>query len=253
MTATPAPAAPSSPPRESLHSSLVDKLGLAVVSGELAEHAVLSVEELETRYGVSRSVIREVIRVLSSLGLLASRRRLGTVIQPRTAWNLYDPHIIRWRLASESRLAQLRSISELRSAVEPLAAKLAAERASFTDASNLVTLSAQMWAAGHAADMDEFLRLDVLFHEQLLEASGNEMFAQLNSLVAEVLKGRIEHGLMPHIPNANAMQFHVDVASAIQQRNGDAALAAMTRIVDQSMAETAVIWAKDHGETEEPQ
>lgn len=250
MTATPNPAEPAARPREYLHSSLVDKLGLAVVTGELATHAVLSVEELEARYGASRSVIREVIRVLSSLGLLASRRRLGTVVQPRSAWNLYDPHIIRWRLASESRLEQLRSLSELRSAVEPMAAKLAAVRASFTAASDLVSLSAQMWAAGHAADMDEFLRLDVLFHGHLLDASGNEMFAQLNSLVTEVLTGRIEHGLMPHIPNAEAMQFHVDVAGAIQRRDGEAAHAAMTRIVDQSMVEMAVIWAKEHGPAE---
>ncbi|AIY02066.1 hypothetical protein ART_2467 [Arthrobacter sp. PAMC 25486] len=253
MTATPNPEAPAGSPREYLHATLVDNLGLAVVTGQLAPHAVLSIEELEARYGVSRSVIREVIRVLSSLGLLASRRRLGTVVQPRSAWNLYDPHIIRWRLASESRLEQLRSLSELRSAVEPMAAKLAAIRASFTAASDLVSLSAQMWAAGHASDMDTFLRLDVLFHDHLLEASGNEMFAQLNSLVTEVLKGRIEHGLMPHSPNAKAMQFHVDVASAIQRRDGEAAHAAMTRIVDQSMVEMAVIWAKDHGTSRDMQ
>lgn len=247
MTATPNPAAPAASPREYLHSALVDKLGQAVVSGELADSAVLSVEELEARYGVSRSVVREVIRVLSSLGLLASRRRLGTVVQPRSAWNLYDPHIIRWRLASEGRLEQLRSLSELRSAIEPMAAKLAAVRASFTDASELVSLSAKMWAAGHASDMDAFLRLDVLFHNHLLEASGNEMFAQLNSLVTEVLRGRIEHGLMPHTPNTRAMQFHVDVAGAIQRRDGEAAHAAMTRIVEQSMVEMAGIWAKEHG------
>lgn len=248
MTVPLNPAAPAGSPREYLHSALVDKLGLAVVTGELAPHAVLSAEELEARYGVSRSVIREVIRVLSSLGLLASRRRLGTVVQPRSGWNLYDPHIIRWRLASEGRLEQLRSLSELRSAVEPMAAKLAAVRASFTAASDLVSLSAQMWAAGHASDMDAFLRLDVLFHDHLLEASGNEMFAQLNSLVTEVLKGRIEHGLMPHRPNPNAMKFHVDVANAIQRGDGNAAHAAMTRIVDQSMVEMAGIWAKEHGQ-----
>ncbi|MCQ9162655.1 MULTISPECIES: FadR/GntR family transcriptional regulator [unclassified Arthrobacter] len=229
-------------PREYLHSALVDKLGLAVVTREFPPHAVLSIEELEVRYGVSRSVIREVIRVLSSLGLLASRRRLGTVVQPATAWNLYDPHVIRWRLASDDRIDQLRSLSELRSAIEPQAAKLAAQRASFADASELVYLSAQMWARGHDSDIAEFLKLDVLFHAKMLECSGNEMFAQLNSLVTEVLKGRIDHGLMPRSPNHEAMRFHVDVANAIQRRDGDAAQAAMTRIVEQSMDEMGVIW-----------
>lgn len=236
-------------PREYLHSALVDKLGLAVVTREFPPHAVLRIEELEARYGVSRSVIREVIRVLSSLGLVASRRRLGTVVQAASAWNLYDPHVIRWRLASNDRIDQLRSLGELRSAVEPQAAKLAAERASFADASELVSLSAKMWARGHDSNIAEFLKLDVLFHAKLLEASGNEMFAQLNSLVTEVLKGRIEHGLMPHSPNHEAMQFHVDVANAIQRRDGAAAHAAMTRIVEQSMDEMGVIWEEAHPPT----
>ncbi|NVM96632.1 FadR/GntR family transcriptional regulator [Arthrobacter wenxiniae] len=235
-------------PREYLHSALVDKLGLAVVTREFPPHTVLRIEELEARYGVSRSVIREVIRVLSSLGLLASRRRLGTVVQPATAWNLYDPHVIRWRLASGDRIDQLRSLSELRSAIEPQAAKLAAQRASFAEASELVSLSAQLWATGHDSDIAEFLKLDVLFHAKLLDASGNEMFAQLNSLVTEVLKGRSDHGLMPNSPNHQAMEFHVDVANAIQRRDGDAAQAAMTRIVEQSMDEMGVIWNVAHPE-----
>ncbi|MCU6480584.1 DNA-binding FadR family transcriptional regulator [Arthrobacter silviterrae] len=242
-----APAPVPGMPREYLHSSLVDKLGLAIVTGEFPVGAVLSVEELESRYGVSRSVVREVIRVLSSLGLLASRRRLGTLVQPQSAWNLYDPHVIRWRLASGSRLEQLRSLGELRSAVEPMAAKLAAARASFTQASDLVALSAKMWASGQASDLETFLKLDVEFHAKLLEASGNEMFAQLNSLVTEVLKGRIEHGLMPHSPNHHAMGFHSDVANAVQRGNGDAAQAAMTKIVEQSMDEMGVIWSQIHG------
>ncbi|MGO4383588.1 FadR/GntR family transcriptional regulator [Specibacter sp. RAF43] len=239
-------APPPVPPRGYLHSALVDKLGLAVVTRDFPPNTVLSIEELEARYGVSRSVIREVIRVLSSLGLLASRRRLGTVVQPKSGWNLYDAHVIRWRLASDARLEQLRSLSELRSAIEPQAAKLAALRASLADASDLVSLSAKMWAAGHASRMDEFLALDVLFHAKVLQSSGNEMFAQLNDVVAEVLKGRNEHGLMPHTPNRLALQFHVDVAGAIQRGDGDAAHAAMTKIVEQSIDETAVIWQKDH-------
>lgn len=229
-----------------MHAELVDKLGLAIVTGELRPLAVLRIEELEVHYGVSRSVVREVIRVLSSLGLLASRRRLGTVVQEESAWNLYDPHVIRWRLASDRRIEQLRSLSELRSAVEPHAAKLAAERASSAQTSDLVGLSARMWAAGHDGNLEEFLRLDVLFHAALLASSGNEMFAQLNSLITEVLKGRIEHGLMPHIPNQEAMQLHVDVATAIQRRDGDTARTAMTKIVEQSMDEMGDIWNVAH-------
>ena len=105
-------------------------LGLAIAEGTLAPNSILRLDELEAQHSVSRSVVREAARVLSSKGMLESRRRLGTVVQPEDCWNLYDPQVIRWRLASSKRLEQLQALNELRGAIEPQAARLAAERAS---------------------------------------------------------------------------------------------------------------------------
>lgn len=234
---------------EDLHSALVEKLGLAVVTKEFPPQSLIHMADLEERYGVSRSVVREVIRVLSSMGLVASKRRLGTVVQPEREWNLFDPRVIRWRLASDQRLDQLKSLSELRVAIEPHAARLAAQQATLSMASDLVSLSAQMWAAAQSGRIDDFLEMDIKFHSLILEASGNAMFAQLNSLVTEILVGRTEHGLMPHTPNLEALQFHVDVATAIQHGDSDGAHAAMARIVEQSVEESSVIWERAHPDT----
>ena len=74
------------------------------------------------------------------------------------------------------------------------------------------------------------------------------MFSQLHNLVTEVLTGRTEHGLMPHLPHHEALQLHVDVASAIQRGEADAAHAAMSRIVEQSTEEMGDIWSShQHG------
>ena len=100
-----------------------------------------------------------------------------------------------------------------------------------------------------AGDQDEFLRLDVAFHAAVLKASGNAMFAQLHNLVAEVLTGRAEHGLMPHLPDHEALQLHVDVASAIQRGEAAAAHAAMSRIVQQFAEEVGHIWSEHHPDT----
>ncbi|HET8879123.1 MAG TPA: FCD domain-containing protein, partial [Arthrobacter sp.] len=183
-----------------LHSVLVQSLGLAIAEGTLAPHSILRLDELEAQHGVSRSVVREATRVLSAMGMLESRRRLGTVVQPEESWNLYDPQVIRWRLASSRRVDQLRALNELRGAIEPQAARLAAERASWDTGSDLVAQAARLWAAGQRGNQDEFLRLDIEFHATVLKASGNPMFSQLHNLVAEVLTGRTEHGLMPHLP-----------------------------------------------------
>ncbi len=228
------------------HAALVQTLGLAIADGTLPPHSIVRLDELEAQHKVSRSVVREASRVLSSKGMLESRRRFGTVVQPEEAWNLYDPQVIRWRLASSRRLEQLQSLNELRGAIEPQAARLAAERASWDAGSELVSLAARLWAAGQRGDQGEFLRLDVDFHAAVLKASGNAMFSQLQNLVAEVLTGRVEHGLMPNLPHHEALQLHVDVASAIQRGEAGVAHAAMTRIVQQFAEEVGHIWSEHH-------
>jgi DNA-binding FadR family transcriptional regulator len=145
--------------------------------------------------------------------------------------------VIRWRLASADRIAQLRSLTELRTAVEPQAAFLAATRASPDEASDLVGLAAKMWAAGKAGNEAEFLRLDIEFHRQVLLSSGNEMFVKLQELVAEILTGRHHYELMPHHPDEQALQLHADVAQAIQRHDGERAKDAMVHIMEQAIHE----------------
>jgi DNA-binding FadR family transcriptional regulator len=230
-----------------LHARTLDRLGTSIAGGGLPAGSVLYIDDLAEEHGVSRSVVREVLRVLSSMGLVESRRRMGTQIRPAADWNVFDPQVIRWRLASDERLGQLRSITELRTAVEPEAARLAALRADRQEASSLVALAAQMWAAGKDGDVPRFLELDIEFHREVLRCSGNEMFLKLNEIVAAVLIGRTEHGLMPHHPDDEALQLHADVAHGIQRRDGAAARAAMVRIMEQAMDEMSSLWPRSDG------
>ena len=225
-----------------LHASVIDQMGLAIGAGEWQSGSIMRIEELEERYGVSRSVIREVLRVLASMGMVQSRRRVGVQVLPATEWNLYDPQVIRWRLASPGRVAQLRSRTELRTAVEPQAARLAAMRAPLADASELMGLAGKLWAAGQDGDTELFLKLDIQFHHLVLSSSGNEMFGKLNSLVAEVLTGRTHYGMMPDHPHEEALQMHVDVASAIQRGHAVDAHAAMLAIMERAMTEMSTLW-----------
>ncbi|WP_309232043.1 FadR/GntR family transcriptional regulator [Micromonospora tarensis] len=239
----------TAPVEAGLHARVLDSLGTAICGGELTSGSVLNIDDLVDRYAVSRSVIREVLRVLSSMGFIEARRRVGVMIRPASAWNVFDPQVIRWRLASSGRMAQLRSITELRTAVEPHAALLAAERIGPDEASDLVGLAAKMWAAGEAGDEERFLHLDIEFHRRVLVASGNEMFVQLQELVAEVLTGRHKHHLMPHHPHRQALQMHADVAQAIQRRDGERARQAMVQLMAQAFGEMKSLWAQT-GETD---
>ncbi|SCF13800.1 DNA-binding transcriptional regulator, FadR family [Micromonospora viridifaciens] len=230
------------PAEAGLHARVLEHLGTAICGGEFAPGAVLNIDELVDRYEVSRSVVREVLRVLASIGFIETRRRVGVTIRPAHDWNVFDPQVIRWRLASESRITQLRSITELRTAIEPHAALLAASRAGHEEASDLVGLAAKMWAAGKAGDEERFLRLDIEFHRRVLLASGNEMFVRLQDLVAEVLTGRHKHHLMPHHPHEQALQLHAEVAQAIQRHDGERARKAMVQLMEQAFDEMKSIW-----------
>jgi DNA-binding FadR family transcriptional regulator len=233
---------PDVAPSHGLQAQILERLGLALTSGELKSGSVVRIEELEERYGVSRSVIRETLQVLASMGMLVSRRRIGVQILPFAEWNLFDPRLIRWRLASSERIAQLRSLTELRTAIEPEAARLAATRAPLSSASELMGLAGKLWAAGQAGDSEGFLEIDVHFHRLVLISSGNEMFGKLDSLVAEGITGRTHYGLMPQHPPADALQLHVDIANAIQRKNPDHAHDAMLRIMQRTLDEMSSIW-----------
>lgn len=225
-----------------LRTLVLDALGLEICNNELAVGAVFTIESIERRFGVSRPVVREALRGLEAVGLIQSKRRVGVTVQPLTSWNVFDGQVIRWRLAGANRVAQLRSLTELRSAVEPAAAQMAAVRASLGEASQLVSLSGQLWQAGRQGDSASFLRFDIRFHGLVLSMSGNEMFSQMHHLVDEVLTGRMQYGLMPQYPAAEALQLHVDIATAIQAGDAASASVAMLAIMERSMNEMSSIW-----------
>jgi len=219
-----------------LHGSVLSALGTAVVSGDLAAGTVLTLEGVCHEYGVSRSVAREAVRVLESMGLLASRRRVGVTVLPRTDWNVFDPRVIRWRLDSSDRVDQLLSLSELRRGVEPIAAALAASRATAEHCRVLAVAVSDMEMHGRAGELDHYLRADQAFHRTLLEASGNEMLAALGGVVDEVLGGRTHHGMMPAQPNPEAIELHDAVARAVRTGDAQAAERAMRSIIDEASA-----------------
>lgn len=225
-----------------LHNHVLDALGRRIVAGEVpAGHVVMS-EELVEEYGVSRSVIREAVRVLGSIGLVESVKRLGVRVLPRERWNVFDPELIRWRLDSPANAEHLRSLTEIRSAAEPRAAELAARHRPEHYGTELVAVAEEMILVGRAGRLEEFLALDVRFHSLVLTASGNDMFRAMSTLVSEVLRGRTVHGLMPTKPHEEALQLHLVVAQSIAAGTPSVALAAMERIVRRADEEMDEIW-----------
>jgi DNA-binding FadR family transcriptional regulator len=216
---------------EPVHGGLSERLGAAIVHGDYPAGTRLFGIDIAEQEHVSRSAVREVLRVLETLGLVRVRRKAGIEVQPSREWNLYAPEVIRWRLAGPDRMRQLHEISQLRSAVEPLAARLAAASATAEQRQQLSQAVHEMTSHAHEANEGDYLAADIRFHRGLLEASGNPMLAGLAGAVQSVLVGRTEHALMPNAANPEALRLHLDVAFAIAARDAEAAAAAAARIV----------------------
>lgn len=216
-----------------LHDDVQESLGRRIVSGELAAGTVLTLDSLDAEYGVSRSVSREAVRVLAALGLLATRRRVGLTVQDRAGWQVFDPRVIRWRLDVGDRNEQLRSLGELRSGFEPVAAALAATRATQEQCDAMRSAAEDMVVHGRTGDLEAYLEADVRFHATLLEASGNEMLAALNGIVTEVLTGRTHHHLLTE-PLEEAIDLHLQVALAVRSGKPDVARVAMEAIITEA-------------------
>lgn len=216
-------AAPQAPSTEPLLTSILDTLGEQIISGALEPGYTFTLQDLSTRFGISRTVAREVMRALEQLGLVSSSRRVGIKVLPAEHWSVFNRSVINWRLScAEQRPAQITSLNELRTAVEPVAASLAATHATPAQAQRLLELAHQLveLSGAGAGNTPEFLDADKEFHTLILHASGNEMFSTLADPIMHVLEGRTRYGIMPDEPSLPAMRIHIDLAQAIA--DGDA-------------------------------
>ncbi len=220
-----------------LHAQVLETLGQQIVDGLLRPGTVVRPEAVAEEYGVSRSVVREALRVLQSLGLVEPRQRVGTLVRPASSWELLAPTVIRWRGASPAYFAQQRELLELRLGVEPVAAALAATNttttADTTDSTAAVLAAATDMAA--ACDRDDsraYLEADVRFHRALLAASGNAVFAHFAGTVEALLRTRTSESRDTITRwTHDAAARHVAVARAVVDGDADAASSAATALL----------------------
>lgn len=224
---------------EGRHKDALDTVGRLIVDGRMEVGSVVTLAELGERLDVSRTVAREVVRVLESMRLVSSRRRVGITVAPEEQWDALDPTVIQWRLDGPGRQRQLQAIMELRSAVEPTAAALTASRADQRVGYRLEQLAARLEELGTRGlgRAEEYLDADVEFHSLLLDSCGNAMVAALKGPIVEALAWRSREGLTPERPAARAIAGHTELARAVVVRDTDAAARAARTYIDEVMGE----------------
>jgi len=230
--------------------SLVDRvvqiIGREIVGGRFAPGDSLPNEtEWCARLQVSRSVLREALRVLVSKNLIEIRTRAGGRVQDMSAWNLLDPDVLDWRSQGGDQRRFAAELFELRRVVEPAAAALAAARATPEQQRELQQACEEMAAAGE--DIEKFFAPDVRFHRIIATAVGNSLFRSLSNMVTVVLDLTLRMALEAPDGQQQSLPLHRRVAEAIARGDGPAAAAAMLHLVDSAERDVTEALAAGRG------
>lgn len=216
--------------RQSLPEQVLHQVGMSIVRGDFKAGDTLAPEpELCVQLGVSRTVVREALKLLVAKGLIESRPGMGTSVRPRGEWNLLDPDIIAWQAEIGGPSSYFRDVCEVRLMIEPMAARLAASRATDDELASIDAWCQRMELAVN--DPEAYTSADLQFHASICSAAHNELVPQLMStLHAALYASRI---VTSHVAGANeqAMPLHRAVADAIHHRDEQRAEEAMRALV----------------------
>lgn len=216
---------------------VVREIGLGIVSGRYPQNSILPGDaELMERFGVSRTVLREALKTLAGKGLIQAKARIGTRVREKSQWNLFDPDILIWHAKSGFDADFLRYLGEMRLALEPEAAALAASRRTPLQLQHLYGWVEKMSAGG--ASSPEFVDADLNFHLAVADAAGNPFLRSISTLIEVGLVAllRISSPIESPARHAGSVAAHRAIADAIAGRDPDAARAAMRAVIEEGMA-----------------
>lgn len=213
-----------------LHGQTVETLGTRIVRGQYAPGTAILPDEIEAEFGISKTVLREALRVLAAKGLVDSRQKRGTVVRPRASWSLLDADLLRWQ-GGQPDSAFFANLAEVRSIVEPAGARLAATRRTDADIEELRAALRRMAEAG--TDATEVVEADLAFHRAVLDSAHNELLSRMEVVIEAGLRAR---DAIVHSGETwpDSVPVHRAIVDTIEAGDGAGAEAAVQRLLAQA-------------------
>jgi DNA-binding FadR family transcriptional regulator len=217
----------------SSHDLVVSTLGSEILGGKFPPGSKLPAEaELLARFRVSRTMMREATKTLAAKGLLVSKTRIGTKVRDSLHWNLFDADVLAWQVRIGLDADFGRSLSEIRHAIEPAAAALAADRRSAQSLKRLRSHVRDMGRPGHSRQ--SFAAVDLAFHIEVGAASGNPLMRSVASVIEAALFVAFMYSSPVDDPKQQAasQRAHGAIVDAIEARDPKAAARTMLKVID---------------------
>lgn len=217
-----------------LTRELVEDIGAMIVRGDALPGGAFPIEaDLAKQYHTSRTVIREAIKMLTAKGLVGSRPRRGTYVEPEAKWNILDPDVLRWILQRRFSFELMQEFLVVRAGIEPKAAAAAAQRQDAAAIARIGKCLDDMREA--AAGRMDSLQSDIDFHVAILHASGNRFFAQFSHVIETALRFSIRlTNSAKGVPFAS-VDDHERIYLAIQRGDAAAAAVAAQDLLDEAI------------------
>jgi DNA-binding FadR family transcriptional regulator len=227
----PSPEALAWPRGRGVSGTVVADLAGRILGGEWsAGDAIGNEAALMQQHGVSRTTVREAVKILAGKGLLEVRPKTGTRVLPSERWNLLDPDVLAWLFSGPLTTGLMRHLHELRTIIEPAAAALAAGRATDEELARIRACVDRMDAAGD--DARAFVAADVEFHVTILEASRNPFLVNFASGIRTLLLAFFRATTEDPEAFASGRPRHRQLADALAARDPAAARAAADLVLE---------------------
>lgn len=211
-----------------VHQQVVETIARGILRGDYVGFLPPEPQLCEALQ-ISRSALREAVRVLGGKGLVSPRPHVGTVIRPPDEWNMLDPELLAWSVEEKPDPNVVMALIEARQFIEPAAARLAAQRATAADLATMERAYLGMSLARETNDFTAYNAADEEFHIAILAASHNFVFRQLATAIGAALAYSF------HVTTrelGHALPIHGEVLERIRMRDADGASDAMLRLLD---------------------
>jgi GntR family transcriptional regulator, galactonate operon transcriptional repressor len=203
--------------------------------------------EFAETFGVSRQAVREALKVLAAKGLVNSRRRAGTVVLPRSNWDLFDPDVLAWYPPGDIDGEFLNDLVKLRQLIEPSAAALAAARG---EPERVARIGDALEAMRRATDdVNTFYEADTEFHSAIFAASGNALIDRLSTVIQPVLLASFMLQAKTDPPFEHSLMLHENLYRMIVQHDPGRAREAMEEILSVAASEVKALTREAAGES----
>lgn len=215
------------------HAQVVQALGRAIVEGRFLPGTLLpGDDELELTYGVSRTVLREAMKTLAAKGFLSVKTRVGTRVTDPLNWNYFDKEVLAWHVSGGMDADFRRNLAEVRRALEPGAAALAAERRTTEDLAAMRTALERMQQESQSEYA--FAQADLALHLAIGAASQNPMMRSLASVIETALLEAftLSPPTRERTLHAETVAAHARIVDCIEARDAGGASAAMLAVID---------------------